>query len=115
MNAQHAGSLTAEDAKLVTLARGAKSRAGSVQGAAVRDGDGRTYAAAGVALPSLALTALEAAVAIAVASGADSLEAAAIVGGSDIDQASLAVARDMGVALVVQADDAGVVQRQLSL
>ena len=37
--------LDAEDAKLVMLARGAMGRAGSGQGAAVRDLDGRTYAA----------------------------------------------------------------------
>ena len=31
------GELTAEDAKLVTLARGARARVGAVEGAAVRD------------------------------------------------------------------------------
>ena len=55
--------LDAEDAKLVTLARAARARVGAVEGAAVRDGDGRTYAAATVALPSLHLTALQLAVA----------------------------------------------------
>ena len=58
--------LTAEDTKLVTLARAARARTGAVEGAAVRDGEGRTYAAATVALPSLALTALQLAVASAV-------------------------------------------------
>ena len=33
--------LDAEDAKLVTLARGARARAGAAEGAAVRDDDGR--------------------------------------------------------------------------
>src|SRR4051794_41789161 len=61
--------LTAEDAKLVTLARAARARVGAVEGAAVRDGDGRTYAAATVALPSLSLTALQLAVARAVGRG----------------------------------------------
>ena len=60
--------LDAEDAKLVTLARGARGRAAAVEGAAVRDTDGRTYAAATVALPSLQLTALQVAVAAAVSS-----------------------------------------------
>ena len=104
--------LDAEDGKLVTLARGAMGRAGAVQGAAVRDADGRTYAAATVSLPSLRLTALQAAVAIAVASGADALEAAVVVGGASIDEASLAAARDLSAAVVLLTDTAGaVVQR----
>ena len=37
---------TAEDAKLVTLARSARARVGGAEGAAVRDDIGRTYAAA---------------------------------------------------------------------
>ena len=55
--------MDAEDAKLVTLARAARARIGAAEGAAVRDSDGRTYAGATVALPSLTLTALQAAVA----------------------------------------------------
>ena len=46
------------------------------RGRGVRDDIGRTYAAASVALPSLRLTALQAAVAAAVSSGSDRLEAA---------------------------------------
>lgn len=72
--------LDADDAKIVTLARSARARTGAAQGAAVRDTDGRTYAACTVALPSLGLTALQAAVAAAVAAGAPGLEAAAVVG-----------------------------------
>jgi hypothetical protein len=37
---------SAEDAKLVTLARATRARARADEGAAVRDLDGRTYAAA---------------------------------------------------------------------
>jgi hypothetical protein len=73
------GALTAEDNKLVTLARSARARVGAVEGAAVRDQDGRTYAAATVALPSLTITALQLAVASAAAAGASRLEAAAVV------------------------------------
>jgi hypothetical protein len=115
MNAGDVQSLSAEDAKLVTLARGARGRAAANQGAAVRDADGRTYAAATVALPSLQLTALQAAVAIAVASGADGLEAVVVVGGSDVDDLSLAAATDLGAELLVTTDAAGVVLRQLAL
>ena len=67
--------LQPEDAKLVTLARSARARTRAAQGAAVRDGDGRTYVAATVALPSLELSALQVAVAMAVSSGAPGLEA----------------------------------------
>lgn len=90
------GELTAEDAKLVTLARGARARVGAVEGAAVRDQDGRTYAAATVVLPSLAVTALQLAVASAVAAGATKLEAAAVVTeASTLDGAGHAAVRDL--------------------
>ncbi|MCW2582706.1 MAG: hypothetical protein JWQ53_1496, partial [Klenkia sp.] len=63
-----APALQPEDAKLVTLARSARGRTGAPEGAAVRDTDGRTYLAATVSLPSLQLSALQAAVAAAVSS-----------------------------------------------
>jgi cytidine deaminase len=69
----------AEDEKLVTLARSARARTRAREGAAVRDSDGRTYLAATVSLPSLSLSALQAAVAAAVSSGTERLEAAAVV------------------------------------
>ena len=68
-----------EDRKLITLARSARARNGVPEGAAVRDETGRTYVAGTVELASLRLTALQTAVAMAVASGAKSLEAAAVV------------------------------------
>ena len=90
------GGLSAEDTKLVTLARSARARVGALEGAAVRDQDGRTYAAATVALPSLAITALQLAVASAVASGATKLEAAAVVTeASELDGAGHAAVRDL--------------------
>lgn len=75
--------LSAEDAKLVTLARATRARTGAEEGAAVRDQDGRTYAAATVALPSLRLSALQVCVAMAVASGSRGLEAAVVLTGAD--------------------------------
>jgi hypothetical protein len=79
-----------EDEKLVTLARSARARTGGAEGAAVRDDIGRTYVATTVALPSLSLTALQAAVAAAASSGASSLEAAAVVTtAGEVDQAAL--------------------------
>jgi hypothetical protein len=88
--------LSAEDNKLVTLARSARARVGAVEGAAVRDQDGRTYAAATVVLPSLAVTALQLAVASAVAAGATKIEAAAVVTeASELDGAGHAAVRDL--------------------
>ncbi|MDQ0813515.1 hypothetical protein QFZ63_005229 [Streptomyces sp. B3I7] len=89
--------LDAEDRKIVTLARSARARNGVPEGAAVRDETGRTYAAGSVELPSLRLSALRTAVAMAVASGATSLEAAAVVSGADgIAAEDLAAVRDLG-------------------
>jgi hypothetical protein len=100
-----------EDQKIVTLARSARARTGADEGAAVRDTDGRTYAACTVALPSLRLTALQAAVAAAVASGAEGLEAAAVVtSADDLDADSVAAVRDLGAsAPVFRADQTGTV------
>jgi len=107
--------LDPEDAKLITLARGARARAGAPEGAAVRDEDGRTYAAATVALPSLTLTALQATVAAAVASGAQALEAAVVVGrATEIDPASRAAAADLGTPLLMLAGPDGIVARRLA-
>ncbi|HET7530598.1 MAG TPA: cytidine deaminase [Mycobacteriales bacterium] len=97
--------LEAEDAKLVTLARSARARTGAAEGAAVRDDMGRTYAAATVALPSLGLSALQAAVAAAVSSGAQRLEAAAVVTENDaVDADGRAAASDLGVDVPILAD-----------
>ena len=104
--------LDAEDAKLVTLARSARARNAAAEGAAVRDDTGRTYVATTVALPSLQLSALRAAVAMAVASGATTLEAAAVVSTSDaVTPADRAVVADLAAsAPIFLADAAGTVQ-----
>jgi hypothetical protein len=103
--------LDAEDAKLVTLAKSARARTGAAEGAAVRDDMGRTYVAASVALPSLALSALQAAVAAAVSSGVQRLEAAAVVTEADaLDAESKAAAGDLGVDAPLIADPSGTVR-----
>jgi hypothetical protein len=105
-----ASTLDPEDAKLVTLARSARARAGAAQGAAVRDADGRTYVAASVALPSLSLSALQVAVAMAVSSGASGLEAAVVLGDDSSDPAGVAAVHDLApAARILAADTAGVV------
>ncbi len=97
--------LDPEDAKLVTLARSARARTGAAQGAAVRDADGRTYVAAAVVLPSLTLSALQVAVAMAVSSGAPGLEAAVVLGADPTDPAGVAAVRDVAATAPVYAAD----------
>ena len=91
-----------EDEKIITLARSARARVDAAEGAAVRDETGRTYAAAAVNLPSLRLSALRLAVAMAISSGAAVLEAAALVSDADApDPRDLAVVREAGPGAVV--------------
>jgi hypothetical protein len=97
-----AADLSAEDRKLVTLARATRARTGAAEGAAVRDQDGRTYAAATVDLPSLRVSALQTCVAMAVASGSTGLEAAVLLTASGtVSEPDLAAVRDLGGAGVV--------------
>ncbi|MGS2809677.1 cytidine deaminase [Nocardia sp. MW-W600-9] len=101
--------LDAEDTKLLVLARGALGRTGGASGAAIRDTDGRTYAAGEVALTALRLTALQAAVAAAISSGAEGFEAAVVVGG-DTEDAGIAAVREVSPsAAVIRADRSGAV------
>ncbi|WP_327356108.1 cytidine deaminase [Streptomyces sp. NBC_01304] len=89
--------LDPEDRKIVTLARSARARNGVPEGAAVRDETGRTYVAGTVDLDSLKLSALRTAVAMAVASGAKSLEAAAVVSEAGaLSEEDLSAVRDLG-------------------
>ena len=106
-----------EDLKIITLARSARARVAAAEGAAVRDETGRTYAAAAVALPSLKLSALRLAVAMAVSSGASSLEAAALVSDADtVDPGDLAVVREAGPdAVVFQAGSNGTLRATVTL
>lgn len=84
-----------EDAKLVTLARSTRSRTRAAEGACVRDQDGRTYAGATVALPSLALSAVQVAVAMAVSGGSRGLEAVVVLSDAAVvHEADLSVVRD---------------------
>jgi hypothetical protein len=105
------GGLGPEDQKIITLARSTRVRAGAPEGAAVRDETGRTYTAATVALPSLRLSALRLAVAMAVSSGAARLEAAALVSDSEPAPDDLAAVRDLGPdAAVLHAGPDGVLR-----
>ena len=78
----------------MTLARATMARTGASEGAAVRDLDGRTYAAAAVSLEHLSLRALEVCVAMAVSSGSKGLEAAVRLGGEGAPD--LGAVRDLG-------------------
>lgn len=93
---------SAEDAKLVTLARSVLARTGADQGAAARDEIGRTYVAASVGLPSLRLSAVQAVVAVALSSGAPRLDTVAVVGGADqLSDDDRALLEDVSVASVL--------------
>lgn len=85
-----------EDRKIITLARAARARTQATQGAAVRDTDGRTYAATSIELPSLRLSATQLAVAMAVSSGAPGLEAVAVVGAATLADTDRSAVVDLG-------------------
>lgn len=87
--------LSAEDQKLVTLARATRARIQADEGAAVRDTDGRTYAATTVDLPSLQLTAVQAVIAMALSSGSSAVEACVLLGeAQDLTEPDAAVLSD---------------------
>jgi hypothetical protein len=106
-----------EDLKLITLARAARARTGARQGAAVRDTDGRAYAAASVHLEHLPLSAIAVAVAMAVSSGATRVEGAALVGENEPSAADLEILRDLSAdgLTVWRADGRGTVQSMIEL
>jgi cytidine deaminase len=123
--------LDSEDTKLVTLAFAAQLRSWAPhtqqpEGAAVRDTDGRTYAAGTVenADPTLTTSALRGAVAAAASSGARSFEAAVVVvkGQRSVDADSvhvreddLAVLREFGAGIpVILAGPDGVVHETVT-
>jgi hypothetical protein len=110
--------LDSEDAKIVRLARVAQQRAyaphtGRGQGAAARDVDGRTYAAATVehSDPNLTTSALRGAVSAALSSGARRFEAFVVLPVADskgLDQADRALLAEIAAGTpILLADDAG--------
>lgn len=110
--------LDAEDAKLVRLARLAMTRAHTpggepAQGAAVRDSDGRTYAAATLGHPDaeLATSAVRGALSAAYSSGARRFEALAVVGPWDGPDRRLAAELAPGAAVLL-VDERGQVRRE---
>ncbi|WP_020666207.1 hypothetical protein [Amycolatopsis nigrescens] len=107
--------LDPEDEKIVILARSARARTQAKEGAAVRDTDGRTYAASTVDQPSFQLTAMQAAIAAALSSGAEGIEAAAVVSAEPLfGEASVHAVRDLAEnAPIYRADPSGTVQEVL--
>jgi hypothetical protein len=84
-----------DDKKLVTLARATRARTGAAEGAALRDADGRTYAAATVDLASLQVSAIGVAVAMAIASGSTGAEAVVLLtAAGEVLERDLAAVRD---------------------
>jgi hypothetical protein len=109
-DAQPDDGLDAEDRKLLTLARSARARTGAAEGAAVRDDIGRTYAAASVSRGPLQLTALQAAVAAALSSGSDTVEAAVVFSdATSLAAGDEALLADLAPALMLLASPDGTV------
>lgn len=107
--------MDAEDNKLAVLARAARARTGAAEAGALRDLDGRTYAAVGLDLPSLRVSAIGVCVAMAVSSGAKGAEAAVVMGES-LTEADRDVLREFaGSLLVHRVDPAGSIQETLSV
>lgn len=104
-----------DDQKLVTLAKSTRARIQAAQGAAIRDGLGRTYAAATVDLPNLRVSAIGVAVAMAVSSGSTGLEAVVVLG-TPLEMEDVDIVRDFaGAGVPVYVGDAtGTVSEQLS-
>jgi hypothetical protein len=106
-----------EDVKIITLAKATLARTNAREGACVRDTDGRTYAAASVSLPHLDLSAIALAVAMAVSSGAEGLEAVALCAEHEPRDSDVEIVRDLpgkGVAIWF-ADPTGAVQGRLDV
>jgi hypothetical protein len=100
-----------EDTKIVTLARSVRARTRAAEGACARDTDGRTYAGATVALPSLQVSAIGVAVAMAASSAAAGLEAVAVLGGGAVSDEDLGAIREFageGVTVYLAAADGSV-------
>jgi hypothetical protein len=106
-----------EDLKIITLARSALARTAAPAGACLRDSDGRTYAAASVRLPHLELSAVAVAVAMAVSSGAQGVEAVALAGSDGPSSGDLDVLGDLPGSGVVlwHVDATGNVQQKVAL
>jgi len=80
-----------ESRKLIALARSARLRVGARSGAAVQDETGRTHAAVEVDRGSLAMSAIQLAVANALATGARGVAAAVVVGVAEPGSSELAL------------------------
>ena len=97
---------SADDAKLLTLARAVRSRTGAAEAVAARDDLGRTYVAANVELPSLRLSAVQVIAAVALSSGTDRLDTVLVFGGSgDLSDDDRRVLDDLSVTTVLFGDD----------
>ena len=96
--------LSAEDQKLVTLAKGARARINAKAGACVRDSDGRTYSGAAVSFSGHEFGALELAIATALAAGTTKLEAVCVLGEEKLSLDDLkTILKDSGNIIVCDA------------
>ncbi len=99
-----------EDVKLHTLAKAARQRNNAAQTAALRDGTGRTHVGNSINLNSLKLDALQVALAMALSSGTDQIEAAVVVGDKPSEPALLNIREISSKAAIWYAKDDGSIQ-----
>jgi len=108
--------LSAEDAKLITLARGARGRNAAPEGAALRDETGRTYSASTVNLDGLVISAVGLAVAQAASSGSRGIETLVVVRSaaqfSDVDRVQVAALGGPGVPVLIVSPTGDVIARE---
>ena len=108
--------LSAEDAKLVTLARGARGRNAAPEGAALRDETGRTYSASTVMLDGLGISAVGLAVAQASSSGSRGIEAVVIIRSAaeftDQDRAEITALGGAGVPVFIASPAGDILLRE---
>ena len=96
-----------EDVKLHTLAKSSLQRNNAQQSAALRDGTGRTHVGSSVHLTSLHLDAIEVALAMALSSGADQIEAVVVVGNKPLESAVSSIREISPLAAIWYAHDDG--------
>lgn len=106
MSVDHTPPGDPEDAKIIGLAAQARARTQAVQGACLRDTDGRTYAGSSIALTHLTLSAVQVVVAMAVSSGAEGDEAVAVAGEVESDEDHLLL-KDLDCPVVCRATATG--------
>lgn len=96
--------LSAEDQKLITLAKGARARIAASSASCVRDTDGRTYSAATVSYAGKKFYSVDLAIATAISAGAKKFEALCVLGDEEINLSEIkSVLQETGIVITCDA------------